>query len=272
MRSKLEKAQRRDRINPTNKTAKIIISNDIDTINFEKGEYHYIYKDFDFLYKNQGKENLVVLFHGSVRFKSPRRVIFRGYNYDFENADVLCISDYLIKSNDDLFLSWYLSTDKHNCLEIYTEIINRILTQKLYNKIIFTGTSGGGYPSLIFGSIFKAYSLISNSQIYLDNYIYFDEIIKLLNVENDDIEYDIEKFILDNGPPLKTILYTNIRDGNHYNNHSIPFKNFMKEKFPNKIETCFFKGRDPPANKCNHHIQFPNENTYQQVINNFLIK
>ena len=269
MRTKEEKAKRRARLNPYTQP-KIIISNDINNYNFEIGEYHYIYNEFDFLYKNLCKENLVVLFHGAVGNKSTRRFTFRGYNYDYDNADVLSIADYLIKINDDLLLSWYLSTDKHNCLEIYTQIINQVLKQNKYNKVIFTGTSGGGYPSLIFGSLFKGYSLISNSQIYLDNYFYFDKMIKLLNIEKEDIEYNIEKFILKNGPPLKTILYTNIRDNNHYTNHSIPFKKFMEENFPDKIETNFFKGRDPPSDKSNHHIQFPGEDEYYQVIKNNL--
>lgn len=263
--TKAERAETRARLNPR---PNILIS-DFKNYCFEKGEYHYIYNGFDFLYKNQQKENIVVLFHGSVPNKFTQRFTFRGYDYNFDNADILCMSDYLIKTNDELLLSWYLSTSNNNYLETYSQIINKILQHK-YCKVVFTGTSGGGFPSLIFGSLFKGYSLISNSQIYLDKYYYFDNMLSLLNLKKDDINYNIEKFILDNGPPLKTILYTNKRDNNHYINHSIPFKKFMEENFPNQIETIFFDGRDPPLEKSSHHVQFPGIEEYYQVIKNIL--
>ncbi|MBA3286194.1 MAG: hypothetical protein H0U27_14215 [Nitrosopumilus sp.] len=115
--------------------------------------------------------------------------VFRGYNYNIKNTDILCISDALLEKykDDKMALSWYLSTEKYNFEQTYTEIIECII--KKYSKVLFCGTSGGGYPALYYASKFNKLCLIGNSQIYLDKYTYFLTLNNILEKNNDKIVY-----------------------------------------------------------------------------------
>lgn len=244
--------------------------NTISNYKYQLDDIHYTYKNYDFLYKNRNKKKLVVFFHGAFTDKMKERVVFRGYNYKYDNSDILSISDINLKlNNKNVLLTWYLSTPNRDNISIYSEIIKSVIKNK-YDKVIFTGSSGGGYPSLLFSSIFNGYCLISNSQIYLEKYVYFDTMLLLMELSKDNLNYDIEKFILQNGPPKMLYLYNNIYDINHYKNHAIPFNNFMLNNYPKNIKTIFFEGIDPPIGKSSHHVQYPNENTYYDVIKDVL--
>lgn len=241
---------------------------DLNEYSFENGNFHYVSDDVDFYFKNNNGSNLVVFFHGSLSMKNARSVIFRGYNYNFYDTDILCLSDRLLKiyHSKRLLLSWYLSTPEHNNFDLYIRVLNKILS-KNYNKVIFTGTSGGGYPALIFSSFYKGICLLSNSQIYLNKYIYFTEMLSILNLNSNDMfECNIENFMIKYGFPKEIILYSNTRDANHYKNHSLPFFNFIKDNNSDIINPIFFYGDDPLPGGAHHHIQFPNINYHESIL------
>ena len=57
----------------------------------------YNYKGLNFLAKLKPQNNiLVVNFHGAIKGFGTDRIIFRGYNYNIPNTDIVCISDYLL--------------------------------------------------------------------------------------------------------------------------------------------------------------------------------
>jgi hypothetical protein len=165
---------------------------------------------------------------------------------------------------NNLLLSWYLSTPKNNYFEIYIEIITYIL-QKKYKKVLFTGGSGAGYPAIIFSSYFKKNCLIFNPQIYLDKYFYFENMLEILKIQKEDIEYNIETFINKHGSPNNILLIVNIRDEIHYKEHALYFENYMKNN-NNNIMTLYFKGPNPPKKKDFHHDQIPENTTYHKLI------
>lgn len=247
---------------------------DLHNYRFKKGNFHYVAEDVDFYFKNNKGSNLVVFFHGAS-LPHQKSIIFRGYNYDFETTDILCLSDRLLKLyySKGLQLSWYLSTPEYDNFNLYKKILDKILSNN-YNKIIFTGTSGGGYPALIFSSFYSGICLISNSQIYLEKYHYFAKMMTILNINPRDIsKYHIEKFMLTYGFPKQIILYTNIRDVSHYKEHSLPFYDFINMNTSNtpntqKIEFISFFGNDP-LNTSHHMVRFPNL-TYNEIIANLL--
>lgn len=238
----------------------------------------YNYKDLNFLSMLRiENENLVINFHGSIPGKlcGTYEVVFRGFSYKIDNTDIVCISDYLLsKYKNGYTVSWTLETKNHSYSDLlYSEIFEYIINMKNYKKIIFTGTSAGGFPSLKFGSYFNAIVLISNSQLYIENYINnrgIDMIRKYINV-NDDVIYKnkmIEKIIL-NSQPKKIYYYQNIKDNNDMPHNSyadfLQFKNFITT---NKLDNiCIFRSFNNNIKTTNQHsILFPNNKKHIDIL------
>jgi hypothetical protein len=87
------------------------------------GNNFYNFKGLNFLSKIEPKnKNIVFIFHGAIK-SNKDNVIFRGYNYNIKNTDVICISDYLLGIYKDYTINWTLSTKKYNVEDIYKEVI-----------------------------------------------------------------------------------------------------------------------------------------------------
>lgn len=230
----------------------------------------YNYKGLNFLYKSK-KQNqyLVVMFHGHIgkklfdEFKNKKieeRVVFRGYNHEEINIDTICISDFLLNKYEDYIINWTLSTKKYDTENIYLELFNHIISKKQYKNVLFFGTSAGGYSSIKFACKLNKIALVSNSQLYLENYEPFHTSLKdMIEKNNDKLYYEnqeIEKLII-NHKPKKIIIYNNRSDYTY--NDTIKFKNFIEK---NKLE-CFLDFRNfeykglIPEGKNHHTIQFP---------------
>lgn len=257
----------------------------INIKNYGKSVY-YNYKNINFLLKLKlNSKKLVVVFHGALTDKGVHRVVFRGFDFNFKETDIICISDGLISIYENFKIGWFLSTQKHNFKKIYLEIFKFFIynKNKNYKKVMFTGTSGGGYPSLYFASIFNKIALIGNSQLYLEDYSLFkrwrvkrkDGICGLLDLtdkdndkliyQNKNIEHHLKKH-----KPQKIILYNNILDLT-YKVHTKPFINFInKNNLKNILELNLFKGGIPKKNKTQHHISFPNDIKHSTIINKYL--
>ena len=83
---------------------------------------------------NPKNNNIVFIFHGARPNKD--NVIFRGFDYEINGTDIICISDYLISFYENYTLNWTLPTKKHNADLIYREIFGALLqknTTKLYS-------------------------------------------------------------------------------------------------------------------------------------------
>lgn len=249
----------------------------------EKNIYNYnnFYFLCNFNYKNK---YLVVNFHGAI----PQTLgpIFRGYDYNINNTDIVCISDYILDLYKHRLLynkqlcNWSLSTKKHNIDALYNEVLSVIIGHKKYYKVVFTGTSAGGFPSIKFASYFNAIAIISNSQLYLENYNkrYYcpiRHINKMLDID-DEVIYEnnmIEKIILQS-KPKKIIYYQNINDiGPNPHNSYGDFLQFMKFIENNNLSyfcdfiSFYYKQYD--VNQ--HNIQFPNNLKHIDILKDFLI-
>jgi UDP-N-acetylglucosamine 2-epimerase (non-hydrolysing) len=175
--------------------------------------YHYQYKQYDFLYKNKRNNNLLVTFHGSRKLSTPLP-IFRLFNYEINNYDIMSFSDPYFKYYDALEINWFLSENSSTITNI-KNIIDCV--KKRYNKIIFYGSSGGGYIALILSGYFNEYALITNSQLYLQKIV---EKFEYVNLDN---------YLITN-KPKKIVIYQNIDDKHHYNEHYKIFINNNKHK------------------------------------------
>ena len=128
--------------------------------------------------------------------------------------------------------------------------------------------------------------MVSNAQFYIDNYL--ENITKKIRINNydqilskyydeskysDELIYEdkiIEKIILTNKPE-KIIIFNNIND-KHYSDLE-DFINFIYLSYLNNlIEINIFKGSISTFDKTHHHINFPNDLTYNKVIENYIIK
>ena len=111
------------------KQQKINELNNIDN----NGNNFYSYKGLNFLSKlKSNNKNLVICFHGAVPGNGIDRIIFRGYNYEIDNTNIVCISDYLLNIYHDYKVNWTLSTYKHNVEYIYEELFKYLIDQQKY--------------------------------------------------------------------------------------------------------------------------------------------
>jgi hypothetical protein len=234
--------------------------NDLD--NMTAGNVHYIYEDVHFLYKNNGNRHLIISFHGAAK-ENTRYPIFRNYDRNYVNSDMLSIFDGMLHKykKQGLLLSWYTSTEKYNFDEVYMKIINHII--KKYNRVLFFGTSGGGFAALYYACKFNAHCLIGNSQLYLDKYKYYPIFEKIITDAGDKpIINNIEDVVAANSPKLIT-LSTNIDDLHHYSEHSQPFVKFCQDNNISCINAIFFKGTNATA-----HSQYF-QTGHRRIINRF---
>tara|TARA_B100001094_G_scaffold181477_1_gene175863 strand:+ start:259 stop:1065 length:807 start_codon:yes stop_codon:yes gene_type:complete len=240
----------------------------------------YNYKGLNFLSKLSCKnENLVIIFHSAIpnSKKGEFNVVFRGYNYTIDNTDIICISDYLLtKYKDNYTVNWTLSTKKYANLDLlYNKLFEYIINKKIYKNIVFTGTSAGGFPSLKFGSFFNATVIISNSQLYIENYFNNKGLAKIKKyIDNDDeVIYKnkmIEKIILQS-KPKKIIYYQNKEDINHKLHSSyedcIQFKNFLESNnLENICEFLIFT----LYNQIPHYTHFPDNKKHINILKEFI--
>jgi hypothetical protein len=237
----------------------------------KNGNHFYNFRGVNFLCKMKPKNTKIVfIFHGA-RINTDK-VIFRGFDYQIEGSDIICISDYLISIYDNYKVNWTLPTKNNNADSIYYEIIGSLL-QKKYDKVIFTGTSSGGYPSIKYACYFNAIAIIANSQIYLENYIGYQTLSKMIESYGDAVIYEnkeIEK-IIQQYKPKKIVIYNN-KDDSTYNRDIVPLIEFVKKNNITHLFDfyIFLWNGTIPEGKTHHHIQFPGNKKHLEILKRFL--
>jgi len=247
---------------------KIITLNDISG----NGSFWYEYKGLGFLSSLKvTNENLVVTFHGCL--KTNERNIFRGYNYVIEKTDVICVSNMLTNIYPDLRISWYLSSKNYDVHGLCIQLFQYLLDNKKYKNVIFTGSSGGAYPSMRYASIFNKTAIISNPQIYLETECYnrFQKAQIILEEKGDNLLYKEEEIehIIKNNKPKKIILYYNTLDVDQCSK----FVNFMNKGHSDIFEFIPFKGPDIlESGKTQHTYDFPENKSHLTILKEYISK
>jgi hypothetical protein len=256
------------------------IITDLSSIDNNSNNF-YNYKNLNFLSKlNLKNENIIICFHGAVPGNGKNRIVFRGYNYNIDNTNIICICDYLLNVYDNYSVNWTLPTRKFEKTDkIYNQLFTYLLNQKKYNKIIFTGTSAGGYPSLKFACIHNSIALLANSQIYLEKYgkgkkYGFYHLKNMLKENNDKIIYKSKQIesIIKEYKPKKIIIYCNKKDSTYKRDIKPLIKFIEKEKINYLFDINLFKydGIIPNMKK-HHNIQFPNDKKHKDILSELLI-
>lgn len=258
------------------------IINDLNNIDDNSNNF-YNYKGLNFLSRLQeNNKNIVIIFHGAVGGNGVYRVVFRGYDWNIDNTDIVCISDFLLDKYNKYNINWTLETKKYKTDAIYKELFRYFINKKNYSNIIFTGTSAGGFPSIKFACMFNAIGLISNSQIYIENHPLprhikigtrgFQYLKDMVKEENDEIIYEPKQIqlIINRYKPKKIIIYNNKKDYT-YKGHTLPLVQFIKN---NKIEDLFeiipFE-YNKPTQKTNHSITFPENKKHIDMIRDLIL-
>jgi len=245
----------------------IEVLSEVDLNNITK---YYRFKETDFYFKKyDNTDRLVVSFHGSRETAKGIYAplpIFRGFDWKF---NMLCISDKLLNIVDVnvSHIGWFLSPSGSGFHETYVDIISFFLDK--FQNIVFTGTSAGGFPSLLYSSYFKKKGITSNAQLYLNKgwpNTFINNMEKSLNKQ-----FEIktcEDIIKNFGCPRKFICYSNEDDNLSYTVHFIPFKEYLTT---NNYITHFgmrnFKGKE---SSYPHGINVPDGTLYTQEIEKLL--
>jgi hypothetical protein len=244
------------------------------------GNTYYTWSSINFLYKKNvpNYKKLLISFHGALKIGSEiKPPIFRMYNYGKNEYDVLSISDKLVEEFFDkgLVLSWYQSTDTRDYETCYQNIIKYVSSK--YEDVVFSGSSGGGLPALLYGCIFKRKVLIQNSQLYLKKHKFYEKAKNIISPDKF-IDVGTEIHIKKYGSPLYALVMQNKGDTNHYINHWTPFKSFIKEDNTDKNFNFIEFESAPPAKsevhpvRDYHHIISPDGTTTRALISNLFVK
>ena len=264
------------------------IINELNNIDNNTNNF-YNYKGLNFLSKlNSKNKNILISFHGATPGFGTERIFFRGYNWEITNTDIICICDYLVNIYNEVQINWTLSTKKFESNDIYIDFFKYIFQKKKYKNIVFTGTSAGGFPSIKFSCIFNAIAIISNPQLYIEKYSFYKKgrikygdgkygLLDVMEIYNEEKKYnnkDVEKYILKNKPKF-VIIYQNIDDINHYNDHFLPFKDFVSSHELQEIfDFKLFKLKSKLNLKKidSHSICFPNNEKHLNILQDFFLK
>lgn len=190
----------------------------------------------DFLYEPaDNAKATVVIFHGSTA-RDVNMPMFAGTGVmQGVAANRLSISDpsILMDGSGQLILSWFAGSARQPRLQFFIErVIRRVRELSGLSRLVFFGSSGGGFASLEMARRFPGcVALVSNPQVSLSRYHWplrdaylqmcwdgaesLSELPAYVNVELDDVYSDNLNH---------TVAYVqNTRDDHHIENHQLPF-------------------------------------------------
>jgi hypothetical protein len=248
---------------------------------YKKIQYH-TYRNTTFLFK-EGVESdkLICFFHGSISAKDHRPSktplpVFFGYDKSIATSpNILCFSDFLLEhyKNDKLELSWFLDTKKIKQVDSIKDVVDYYRRKYNINKIIFHGSSGGGYISLLMASHLNETAIVANSQFILEKHAQYGDLVNILEKNNDELEnHGIINVLTGTLGPRRIYNYCNIDD--YTVSHHRMVMSWIEDSWPNVVESHWFSGKEIAENKGvrNHAIRFPNGKKVEDIVADILQK
>ncbi len=164
-------------------------------------------------------------------------------------------------------LGWYCTEKGSNVDVTYKFIIEHFISK--YNNVVFHGSSGGGFPSLFYASLFHKKAYITNSQLYLDTcyHAHYNRFVHELDTTNLTHSIHADDIINKHGLPSMMYIYVNERDSLQYKTQYIPFMNYVDNNgFHTNFKFVAFNGLDPIGKQTHHDIYTPTNITRDQII------
>ncbi|MCP1415191.1 hypothetical protein [Paenarthrobacter sp. A20] len=138
------------------------------------GGYHVIDHGglpIDVLVQNRGHKTTAVFLHGAVRpeYRLPM-IAGLGVSRDVD-VNRIFISDPSLIISSTMNLGWYAGNSKQRLQQILQDIIAKIVSSFGSEKLVFFGTSGGGFASLYYSSQFAgSLAIVANPQTNIARY------------------------------------------------------------------------------------------------------
>ena len=136
--------------------------------------------------------------NGNVK-KPPFFVRWSWYKHLEEST--IAYADPMMFHSDEIVITWFTGGENHWQMEDVAAIIEKLAeNQKVINEnILFFGSSGGGFSSVMLGTLIKGSKvLVNNAQFFVMNYgkQFVDRIFELLEVEFNGLSREeiIEKY------------------------------------------------------------------------------
>lgn len=126
----------------------------------------------DLRVQNRGYDTTVIFFHGAVSPKHTYPVMNGGGVSGGAKANRIFVSDPSLALSGRLNLAWYLGNEQQPELQsVIEEAIRHVVRYWGDQRLVFFGSSGGGFASLHYASRFPgSLALVSNPQTIVANY------------------------------------------------------------------------------------------------------
>ena len=110
---------------------------------------------FDVLYEDRGSAVTIVAFHAATSRDKVSFPVFSGYEITKGiNANYLGISDPLSGNEEALPVAWHLGSQLVDSAAIIPAIINHAIHSRSGDRLVFFGSSAGGFAALSYSSHF----------------------------------------------------------------------------------------------------------------------
>lgn len=191
---------------------------------------------------NQKVKNdyLVVTPNGAVDRKKYELPVFARWNYqNIFNSSILSISDPALLLDGYLRIGWFAGTSQLDIAQFVSEVVIKVADQLgvTHDRIIFWGSSSGGFASILLASKIAGASFVSiNGQSTINNYYagHVEDYRKVFDSQSsiDEILQDYQSrwsIIValhesyKKGLSTKGVVVQNIVDEMHYLKHYTPF-------------------------------------------------
>lgn len=104
-------------------------------------------------FRGAGKADcLIVHFHGAVDRKTRPIPVFANFQPDFNGkSHQLSLADPTLQNSEDLELAWYVGAEGFPVQSLLKEYLTAVIQHLGISRIIFFGSSGGGFSALYYG-------------------------------------------------------------------------------------------------------------------------
>mgnify|MGYP002508122697 CR=1 FL=1 len=206
----------------TNEICKIPICVDLNTAQeLPDGRLDIQYEgtNFECFFHYKEVKVLYIFLNGAITGKGANVPMFSRWSYyKFMNGSLLNISDPMYRMNDELKLGWYYGTEELDLQQRTADFVVKIadLIGVKKSSIIFVGSSGGGYASIVCASrIAGAKSIAINPQIVLKEWDpYSTEFTKITGISlshDDKWHRNNPIYFLQNCVDNRYLLFVNLR-------------------------------------------------------------
>ncbi|KZX16124.1 hypothetical protein MBCUT_09900 [Methanobrevibacter cuticularis] len=236
---------------------------------------------YEFLIKLSSYNNNLICFgSGAYKNSGPKATyppIFNrwSWNKDFEES-VLFYNDPTLYLNNEVKLGWGVGFKEDYYLEIISKIIKLFAKGNNIsnNDILFYGSSGGGFTSIILATLIKKSKVfVNNSQLILKNYYHKNVYKRMIKACFGDLDIDtiyekygyrlsvLEMFKKEKYVP-SIVYYVNSESKQDIINQCIPFvEGFLELPFlKDKVEIIFYTN-----NQRNKHNPLSNKKTIEII-------